>query len=202
MKLQKVFLSAVAAVVLIGLATLPLTAAADAKLAIGAKMENFTLADAGGKNHDFNSLKGKNATVIIFLSTMCPVVNKSYKDRILQISKDYAAKGVNFIGLNSNSTETAEQVKINADERGYIFPVLIDKDAVIADKLGATKTPEVFLFDKDGKLVYRGAIDNDRTGENITAHYLTDAINATLAGKTVAKAETEGFGCSIKRAKN
>ena len=175
--------------------------AADSKgLAVGAKFDGFALADANGKQQKFDGLKGKNGTVIIFLSTQCPVVNKFYKERIAQISKDYAAKGFNFIGLNANSTETAEQIKANATERGYAFPVLIDKKNVVADQLGAQVTPEVFVFDKQNTLVYRGGIDNDREGKNITAHYLTDALDATANGKAIAKTETQSFGCGIKRA--
>lgn len=193
------FLGVFVILALVGSAILPSASASDV-LAIGAKMENFTLADPDGKQHKFDDLKGKNGTVIVFLSAQCPVVNKFYKDRIVQFGKELSEKGVNVIGLNSNVTETPEQIKTNTEQRGYTFPVLIDKGNVIADKLGATVTPEVFLFDKDGKLVYRGAIDNDRAGTNITANYLNDAVSATIAGKTVAKTEAAAFGCSIKRA--
>ena len=170
-------------------------------LAIGAKMENFTLADANGKQRSFNELKGKNGAVMIFLSAQCPVV-KAYKDRINQLAKDYQSKGVNVIGMNSNATETIDFIKSNIVERGYSFPMLIDKGNVIADKLGATVTPEVYYFNSEGALVYRGAIDNDRSGENVTAKPLQDALDATLAGKPVAKTEAKAFGCTIKRAAN
>ena len=167
-------------------------------VAIGAKVENFTLADTEGKQRSFNDLKGKNGAVIIFMSAQCPVV-KAYADRINALTKDYQAKGISVIGLNSNATESLDYVKSNMTERSYTFPMLIDKGNVIADKFGATVTPEVYLFDKDGKLVYRGAIDNDRSGENVTARPLQDAVDATLAGKAVAKTETKAFGCTIKR---
>ena len=168
-------------------------------VAIGAKVENFTLADTEGKQRSFNDLKGKNGALIVFMSAQCPVV-KAYADRINALAKDYQAKGITVIGMNSNATESLDYVKSNMTERSYSFPMLIDKGNVIADKFGATVTPEVYLFDKDGKLVYRGAIDNDRSGENVTARPLQDAVDATLGGKAVAKAETKAFGCSIKRA--
>ena len=168
-------------------------------VAMGAKIENFTLADTEGKQRSFNDLKGKNGALIVFMSAQCPVV-KGYADRINALAKDYAAKGISVIGMNSNATESLDYVKSNMTERSYSFPMLIDKGNVIADKFGATVTPEVYLFDKDGKLVYRGAIDNDRSGENITARPLQDAVDATLGGKAVAKTETKAFGCSIKRA--
>ncbi|HEX8396468.1 MAG TPA: thioredoxin family protein [Pyrinomonadaceae bacterium] len=168
-------------------------------VAIGAKVENFTLADTEGKQRSFNDLKGKNGALIVFMSAQCPVV-KGYAERINALAKDYQAKGITVIGMNSNATESLDYVKSNMTERSYSFPMLIDKGNVIADKFGATVTPEVYLFDKDGKLVYRGAIDNDRSGESITARPLQDAVDATLGGKAVAKTETKAFGCSIKRA--
>ena len=168
-------------------------------VAIGSKVENFTLADTDGKQRSFNDLKGKNGALIVFMSAQCPVV-KAYAERINALAKDYQAKGISVIGMNSNATESLDYVKSNMTERSYSFPMLIDKGNVIADKFGATVTPEVYLFDKDGKLVYRGAIDNDRSGENITARPLQDAADATLGGKAVAKTETKAFGCSIKRA--
>lgn len=199
MKLKTILSSALVCLVLIGLAILPFAANADSKIAIGAKIENFSLPDADGKAQSFDVLKGKNGTVVVFLSVQCPVVNKSYAARLTQMGKDLSAKGVNVVGVNSNSTETAEQIKANITERSYSFPVLIDKGNVIADKFNASVTPEVFLFDKEGVLIYRGAIDNDRTGEKITANYLRDAVDSSIAGRAIAKAETVGFGCSIKR---
>ncbi|HYP50642.1 MAG TPA: thioredoxin family protein [Pyrinomonadaceae bacterium] len=186
----------------VSLCLLPETGAARVNsdtVAIGSKVENFTLADADGKQRSFNDLKGKNGALIVFMSAQCPVV-KAYAERINALTKDYQAKGISVIGMNSNATESLDYVKSNMTERSYSFPMLIDKGNVIADKFGATVTPEVYLFDKDGKLVYRGAIDNDRSGENITARPLQDAVDATVAGKTVAKTETKAFGCSIKRA--
>jgi peroxiredoxin len=168
-------------------------------VAVGSKIENFTLADTEGKQRSFNDLKGKNGALVVFMSAQCPVV-KAYAERINALTKDYQANGITVIGMNSNATESLDYVKSNMTERSYSFPMLIDKGNVIADKFGATVTPEVYLFDKDGKLVYRGAIDNDRSGENVTARPLQDAVEATLGGKAVAKAETKAFGCSIKRA--
>ena len=168
-------------------------------VAVGSKIENFTLADTEGKQRSFNDLKGKNGALIVFMSAQCPVV-KGYAERINALAKDYQAKGISVIGMNSNATESLDYVKSNMTERSHSFPMLIDKGNVIADKFGATVTPEVYLFDKDGKLVYRGAIDNDRSGENVTARPLQDAVDATLGGKAVAKTETKAFGCSIKRA--
>jgi peroxiredoxin len=188
------------ALALVSFSLLPEIGAArtNGEIAIGAKIENFTLADIAGAQRSFDELKGKNGTIVMFLSKQCPVV-QGYNARISKIAADYSAKGVNVVGLNSNATETLADVKMHA-EKNYAFPMLIDKGNVIADKFGASVTPEVYVFDKDGKLAYRGAIDNDRSGENVTTNHLRDALEALLAAKPIAKTEVKAFGCSIKRA--
>ncbi|HEX8637586.1 MAG TPA: redoxin domain-containing protein [Pyrinomonadaceae bacterium] len=165
--------------------------------AVGTMLQDFSLPDINGKTSSFNSLKGKNGTVLIFLSTQCPVV-KGYDERINQIAADYQAKGINFVGINSNFTESPTIVKLHA-EKNYKFPVLIDKGNVYADKLGATVTPEVYFFDEKNVLVYQGAIDNDRSGKNVSENVLRDAFEAKLGGKTIAKTRANAFGCTIKR---
>ncbi len=171
------------------------------KIAVGSAIENFTLPDTSGAQKSLNDLKGKNGAILVFLSTQCPVV-KGYDERIVKLAADYQAKGINVIGINSNSTESPETVKAHAAEH-YKFPVLIDKDNVLADKLGANVTPETFYLDAKNTLVYHGAIDNDRSGANITNNFLRDALDANLGGKTVAKSSANAFGCTIKRvAKN
>ena len=165
--------------------------------AVGTAIENFTLPDTAGKMQSFNDLKGKNGTVLVFLSAQCPVV-KAYNERINQIAADYQAKGITFIGINSNHTESLEWVKSHAAEN-YKFPVLIDKGNVLADKLGATVTPEAYYFNGKNVLLYHGAIDNDRSGRAVTDTYLRAAFDSSLAGKTIEKTRANAFGCSIKR---
>ena len=170
---------------------------AEEGLAIGATMENFKLTDTSGVSKSFNDLKGKNGAILVFVSAQCPVV-KQYNERISKFAADYAAKGINVIGINSNHTESIEWVKSNAAEN-YKFPVLIDKGNVIADKLGANVTPEIYYLNEKNVLIYYGAIDNDKSGSNITNNFLNDAVEANLSGKAVAKNSTKAFGCSIKR---
>jgi peroxiredoxin len=167
--------------------------------AIGSTIENFTLPDIDGKTQTLNDLKGKNGAVVVFLSAQCPVV-RGYHERINQLASDYQAKGINFIGINSNSTESLDWVKSNITEYSYKFPVLIDKNNVLADKLGANVTPEVFYVDGKSTLLYHGAIDNDRSGKNITESYLKTAFDDSLGGKKIVKTSANAFGCSIKRA--
>ncbi len=168
-----------------------------AEIAIGATAENFTLPDTNGKNQSLNDLKGEKGAVVVFLSAQCPVV-RAYNDRMNKLAAEYEAKGIKFIGINSNSTESLEWVKSHAAEN-YKFPVLIDKGNVLADKFGANVTPEMFYFNEKNVLLYHGAIDNDKSGENVTANYLKDAFDLVLAGKAVAKTIALAFGCTIKR---
>ena len=164
---------------------------------IGEKVENFTMPDPSGKEHSYKDLKGKNGTLVIFLSAQCPVV-KQYNDRVNELAADYKAKGINFVGIYSNHTESLEWVTEHSKEN-YKFPVLIDKNNVFADKMGATRTPEVFYFDENDVHVYHGAIDNDRSGDNISKTFLKTAFDEKIAGKTISESDTKAFGCSIKR---
>lgn len=179
------------------LVALVLTANAQG-LKIGDTLENFSLADTNGKTQTLNELKGKNGALVVFLSAQCPVV-RAYKDRINQIAADYQAKGINFIGINSNASESLDWVKSNIVEFNYKFPILIDKGNVLADRLNAQSTPEVYYLDATDKLIYHGAIDNDRSGNHVTENYLTAAFDASLSGKPIAKKSTSAFGCTIKR---
>ena len=176
----------------------PVTSEARGGLEIGATVENFTLADTDGATKSLNDLKGKKGTVVVWLSAQCPVV-KAYKDRINEIASAYQAKGIAFVGINSNPTEDLNWVKTNKTEFGYNFPVLIDKGNVLADKWGATVTPEVYYLDSKNVLLYHGAIDNDRSGKNITDQYLKTAFDSALGGKAIVKTRANAFGCSIKR---
>jgi len=167
--------------------------------AIGATISDFKLADINGKDQTLSALKGKNGTVIIFLSAQCPVV-RAYNERMAKLAEDYSARGVNVVGINANSTETVEQMKAHATDYKLSFPILRDKGNKIADALGAQVTPEAFVVDANNKLVYHGRIDNSRNGAAVTANDLRDAIDAMLEGKPVVKTEVSAFGCSIKRA--
>ena len=167
--------------------------------AIGATIAEFKLPDINGKDQALSALKGKNGTVIIFISAQCPVV-RGYNERMEKLAEDYKARGINVIGINANSTETVDQMKAHAADYKLSFPMLRDKGNKIADSLGAQVTPEAFVLDANNKLVYHGRIDNSKNGANITASDLRDALDAMLDGKPVTKTEVSAFGCSIKRA--
>lgn len=170
---------------------------AEGVMAIGEKLDNFTMPAPDGTDHSYKDLKGKNGTLVVFLSAQCPVV-KMYNDRINEIAANYKAKGINFVGIYSNHTESLEWVTKHSKEN-YKFTTLIDKNNVFADQLGATRTPEVFYFNADDVHSYHGAIDNDRSGRNISKPYLKTALDEKLSGKEIAENDTKAFGCSIKR---
>ncbi|HEY2867327.1 MAG TPA: thioredoxin family protein [Pyrinomonadaceae bacterium] len=167
-------------------------------LAIGSAMDGFTLSDTNGANHSLADLKGKNGAVVVFLSAQCPVV-RGYVSRINELAAEYQAKGINFVGINSNATEDLNWVKSNVAEYGYKFPVLIDKGAVVAGKLGASVTPEAYYIDARNVLLYHGAIDNDRSGRNVTESFLKTAFDASLDGKKITRTSANAFGCSIRK---
>jgi peroxiredoxin len=167
--------------------------------AIGTTIDEFTLPDVDGQDHSLKSLKGKNGTVLIFIAVQCPVSN-AYNERMQKLAEDYQAKGVAVIGINANVSEDAAAVKSHAASKGLKFPILKDPGNKLADKLGATRTPETYFLDANNKLVYHGRIDNSQDPAAIESNDLRQAIDSTLGGKPVEKTEAKAFGCSIKRA--
>lgn len=166
--------------------------------AIGSTLEDFTLPDANGKEQSLAALKGKNGAVLIFVAVQCPVSN-AYNDRMEKLAQDYKARGINVIGINANASETGDAVKEHAATHKLTFPILKDPGNKVADRLGASVTPEAYFIDGSNKLLYRGRIDNSRNDANVTSSELRDALEATLAGKPVTKTTANAFGCSIKR---
>jgi len=190
-----------ASLALIALAAVSGSASANdlpAPPAIGTIIDDFKLPDVDGAEHSLKSLMGKNGAVVIFIATKCPVSN-AYNDRMQKLAEDYKAKGITVIGINANSTEPAAEVKSHATEKGLKFMILKDDGNKIADRLGANHTPEAYVLDAGGKLVYHGRIDNSQKVEGITSSDLREALDEMLAGKPISKTGGAAFGCSIKR---
>lgn len=166
---------------------------------IGSTIEDFTLPDADNKEHSLKSLAGKNGTVLLFISVQCPVSN-AYNERMAKLAEDYNAKGIAIVGINSNVAEDAAAVKAHAAEHKLSFPILKDAGNKIADKLGASVTPEAYFIDVNNKLLYHGRIDNARNPAQLETSDLRNALDAALGGKTIEKTEAKAFGCTIKRA--
>jgi peroxiredoxin len=176
-------------------------AAGAADLKIGSAAPDFTLpAASDGKAVALKDLLARNkAVAVVFVATKCPVSN-AYNTRMAALGKEYAAKGIPLVGINSNKTEPAAEVKEHAEKHGFTFPVLKDEGNRIADAYGATKTPEVFVVDPKGNLIYHGRIDeNQDEPAKVKSPDLRNALEAVLGGKPVPTAETKAFGCTIKR---
>jgi len=166
--------------------------------AIGATIDDFTLADADGKDHSLSSLRGKNGTVVIFISVNCPISN-AYNERMAKLAEEYGARGINVVGINSNKSETADAVKAHAADKHLNFTILKDPGNKIADLFGAQHTPEAYYLDANNKLQYHGRIDNSTDTAKVETNDLRDALDSALAGKPIQKTTSLAFGCSIKR---
>ena len=175
------------------------------ELNIGSKMPelNHLLNNISGKTLTLGEIKGNNGTLIIFSCNTCPWVIR-WEDRYVDIANSYLRKGIGMIAVNSNisrfdSDDSLEAMRIHAKEKKYNFPYAQDPKAKLAHAFGATKTPHIYLFDKNDNLVYRGAIDdNARDPNKVEETYLTDALDLLLAGKQIKKTTSKAIGCSIK----
>ena len=146
------------------------------------------------------ALQNAPATVVIFVSTECPISN-DYNERMNALYRDYSGRNVQFLFLNANNNESAAKIQKHSADNDFAFKVLKDMGNEWADKLGATATPEAYVFDRSGTLVYHGYIDDSRNVPTVKVRALRDAIDSVLSGKPVARPETRAFGCTIKRVK-
>ncbi len=162
------------------------------------KVDNFTLEDYNGVKHSLNDYKDSKAVVLMFIGTQCPVSN-SYNDRMNDLYKDYSERGVTFLAVNSNKQESIEEIKNHAATHGFKFTILKDWKNVIADKLGATVTPEIFVLNSGREILYHGRIDNASRVDRVTSRDLRSALDEILSSKPVTVSSTKAFGCTIKK---
>ena len=156
------------------------------------EVPNFTLKDAMDKEHSLKDLSHeKKATVVMFISTECPVSN-DYNERLIALYNDYKDQSVQFIGINSNRNESVEEIAEHNKTNKFSFLVLKDLGNEIADKFGARRTPEVYLLDEKRILRYRGAIDNSH--KNPETHYLRETLDLVVAGKEIPEDQQENKG--------
>jgi peroxiredoxin len=171
--------------------------------AVGATVPNFSLQDIHRRPRALDKFKDKKALVVIFAGAECKVSNL-YVPTLIELQKQYADKGVQFLMINSNWHEPFVLTSADAQEREVPFPVLKDFDQKVAAQFGAQRTPEAFLLDAQRVIRYHGRID-DQYGlrherAKPTRHDLQEAIEELLKGKAVTTAETEVSGCQITRA--
>ena len=175
-------------------------AAPAAPPAIGAAAPDFKLTTLDGKPFTLlEAVRAKNGIVVMFIATKCPYSN-AYNDRMRDMAIAYEKQGILFIGINSNKSEPAEEVGSHGKQHGFTFPLMKDPENKVADLYDARHTPEVFVVDKSGTLRYHGRIDeNYEEPQKVASPDLKNALDALLANKPIAKAETKAFGCTIKR---
>jgi peroxiredoxin len=194
-----------ATLILLAAAAPHLSAAAEEKPvppAVGATVSNFILKDVHRRPRALADYKDKKAVVVVFVGTECPLANL-YVPTLIALHRAYADKGVQFLLVNANAQDSFNRVSGHAQERDVPFLVLKDFEGRVADGFGAKRTPEVFLLDAGRVIRYHGRID-DQYGigfrrEQPGRRDLQDALDELLAGKPVARPETEVSGCVIGR---
>lgn len=173
---------------------------------IGDKATDFTLKNVDGKMVSMADYSDAKGFIVIFTCNHCPY-SVAYEDRINELDKKYKGLGYPVIAINPNDPElypsdSYDEMKIRAKEKSFSFPYLFDDGQKIYPQYGATKTPHVFLLQKEnGDLIvkYIGAIDNNHAdADAVTEQYVADAVDALLSGKNPDPNFTKAIGCSIK----
>ncbi|MBI2478914.1 MAG: thioredoxin family protein, partial [Planctomycetia bacterium] len=162
----------------------------------------FSLGDYRGKQWASSDFDKSRVLVVAFLGTECPLVNL-YSQRLQAMSNELADRGVAFVGINPNQQDSLTELAHFAKTHEITFPLLKDPGNRVADQFGATRTPEVFVFDESRQLRYQGRIDDQYTygvqRPKVEHEYLREAVAALLANKPVSIAKTETIGCLIGR---
>ncbi len=179
------------------------------ELEIGSKIPLFAVKmdQVNGNPISLKDAMGKNGLIVIFSCNTCPWV-LAWEDRYNVIYKKYKDKGFDMVAINSNqgtrnSGDSMSDMKKHAKKAKYEFSYTLDEGSKLANAFGATKTPHVYLFDSNAKLVYKGAIDdNSRNPKKVEDHYLMDALDSMIEGKKIAQVSTKAIGCTIKYVDN
>ncbi|MCZ6793968.1 MAG: redoxin domain-containing protein [Planctomycetota bacterium] len=176
-------------------------------LEIGARAEDFCLRDTQGVRHCLSSYRGRTAIVLAMTGIGCPIA-ELYAPRLRQIHERYRGRGLQVLGINASQQDDIKELRAFVNEHQLSFPILKDHGNVVADRLGAERTTEVFLLDSSLTLRYRGRIDDQYTitdrsvglrKDRAEVHDLVEAIEALIAGNEVKTARTRAVGCVIGR---
>lgn len=206
MRTKKIIVLCAAVIFVSGFTALQLNKPAD-MLPIGSKapLLNDPVKDVSGKILTMGEVAKKNGLLVVFTCNTCPWVG-AWEDRYNPVAELAQQNDIGVIFLNPNTGsrnqgDSFEDMQQRAKKRGYKFYYAIDKKSKIAAAFGANRTPHVYLFNSDLKLVYRGAIDDNaraKSQEDISHPYLKNAIGDLISGKEIAPKTMESFGCSIK----
>ena len=170
---------------------------------VGEAAPNFSLKDQNGKTVSLADLKGKTV-VLEWFNQGCPYVIRHYKAKTMTTTADkYKDKDVVWLAINTTAGKTAEDNKSSAEAWGIPYPILSDTSTEVAQAYGAKSTPHMFVIDKEGKLVYKGAIDDDSSadGGKAKVNFVAQALDEVLAGKPVSTPETKSYGCGVHYSK-
>lgn len=189
---------------LVALALIGLTPVDTLRIGSKAPLADQPLPETSGKTVTLEQVKGPNGLLVMFSCNTCPWV-AAWENRFNTLSARAKALGIGMIAVNANEAyrgqgDSMDDMKRRAADRGYTFPYALDRDSRLADAFGATRTPEVFLFDRNLTLVYTGAIDdNARNATQVEQPYLLNAMTALHQGEAISNPVTRSLGCEIKR---
>jgi peroxiredoxin len=173
---------------------------------VGDRASGFKLQNIDGSWVSLSDYPDAKGFVVVFTCNGCPFA-KAYQDRIIEIDQKYKAKGYPVIAINPNNTDVKpednlESMKKRAEEKGYTFPYLKDADYEVYKRFGATRTPHVYLLNREENdlvVSYIGAIDdNYQDAAAVQKPYLADALDALLSGNDPDPGLTKAIGCTIK----
>ena len=174
-------------------------------LAIGSAipMGDVKMKSIDGKNYAIKDLSKKNGVMVMFSCNTCPVVVK-YQSRTIEAIREAKKNDIGVILINSNEGNRANDdsyaaMQQYATNQGYDVPYVIDENSALANIFGATRTPETFLFNAKGQLIYHGAMDDNQDATQATRKHLVTAISEVVNGKEISVNKTKSVGCSIKR---
>ena len=208
MKLKAVVLPLLLVIFMASAFTLTNQPLSDGGYEIGEVVENFKLQNIDGEWVELNDYNDQEGVIVIFTCNSCPYAIL-YEDRIIELHEKYADKGYPVVAINPNDPEmkpadSYDEMKVRADEKGFSFPYLFDKEQDVFPKFGAQRTPHVFLLDKNDdnqfQVEYIGAIDdNAQDASSVNTRYVENAISAIQNNETPDPTTTKAIGCGIKK---
>ena len=174
-------------------------------LALGTPAPEFSLPDVvSGETITLETFAGRRALLVMFISRHCPYV-KHVQDELARIGRDYADRDVGIVAICANdpgqkADDAPESLREQAEQVGFTFPYCFDESQATAKAYTAACTPDFFLYDSDGRLTYRGALDasSPKNGQPLTGDLLREAVRLTLAGQAVPGPHRPAMGCGIK----
>ncbi len=206
MKYYKIITPIAIVAAIVALYVTPGSGKVESGYVVGDLARDFKLKDVTGKQVSLSDYKNAKGFIVIFTCNSCPI-SQMYEDRIITLNEKYESKGYPVIAINPNDplqqpSDSFDKMKERSKEKEFNFPYLFDETQVIATAYGASRTPHVFLLNKetDGNRVkYIGAIDNNlKDGKMADKKYVEEAVEAVMRGDDVSTTITKAIGCTIK----